>query len=47
MNVAENLCPVCQYKNELEAVVCENCGAALDDPFMDPGARPKPAICRR
>jgi hypothetical protein len=41
MNVSENLCPVCKYKNELEAVVCEHCGAALEDPFMDPGSRTK------
>jgi hypothetical protein len=43
MNVAENLCPVCKHKNELEAVVCGNCGATLDDPFMDPGAKTKTA----
>jgi FHA domain len=41
MNVSANLCPVCKHKNELEAVVCENCGATLDDPFMDPGAKTK------
>ena len=41
MNVVENVCPVCQTKNELEAVVCGNCGAALEDPFLDPGARTK------
>jgi len=41
MSVFENLCPVCQTKNELEAVVCGNCGAALNDPFLDPGAKTK------
>src|SRR5215510_1703727 len=41
MNVSENICPVCKHKNELEAVVCGYCGAALDDPFMDPGAKTK------
>jgi len=41
MNVSENLCPVCKHKNELEAVVCGYCGTALDDPFMDPGAKTK------
>jgi len=41
MNVSENICPVCKSKNELEAVVCWHCGAALEDPFMDPGARTK------
>jgi hypothetical protein len=41
MNVFENVCLVCKYKNELEAVVCGNCGAALEDPFMDPGAKTK------
>src|SRR4026208_2623799 len=41
MDILENVCPVCKHKNELEAVVCGNCGAALEDPFMDPGARTK------
>ena len=39
MNVSENVCPVCKNRNELEAIVCGNCGAVLDDPFMDPGAK--------
>jgi hypothetical protein len=41
MNVSENFCPVCKNKNELEAIVCGHCGAALGDPFMDPGAKTK------
>jgi FHA domain-containing protein len=41
MDILENVCPVCKTKNELEAVVCGNCGAALEDPFLDPGARTK------
>ena len=41
MNVSENLCPVCKTKNELEALVCGHCGAALEDPFIDPGAKTK------
>jgi hypothetical protein len=41
MNVSEQICPACKNKNELEAVVCMYCGAALDDPFLDPGARTK------
>ena len=41
MNTVENICPVCKESNEPEAVVCVNCGAALEDPFMDPGARTK------
>jgi pSer/pThr/pTyr-binding forkhead associated (FHA) protein len=41
MNVSENVCPVCKNKNELEAIVCGHCGAALEDPFMDPGAKTK------
>ena len=41
MNVSENICPVCKNKNELEAVVCGYCGAALEDPFIDPGAKTK------
>ena len=41
MNVTGNICPVCKESNELEAVFCRHCGAALEDPFMDPGARTK------
>jgi hypothetical protein len=41
MNALENICPVCQERNELEAIVCGHCGAALEDPFMDPGYRTK------
>lgn len=41
MSVAEHVCPACQYKNEVEAVVCGNCGAALEDLFQDPGAGTK------
>ena len=41
MNVSVQVCPVCQYKNELEAVVCGQCGETLPDPFMDPGAKTK------
>ena len=41
MNVSGNVCSVCGNKNEIEAVVCGKCGAALDDHFMDPGAKTK------
>ena len=41
MTALENICPACKENNELEAVVCWNCGMALEDPFMDPGARTK------
>lgn len=41
MNVSENICPNCKHKNEIESVVCANCGAMLDDPFIDPGAKTK------
>jgi len=41
MNIFEHVCPVCKHKNDLEAVVCGQCGAALDDPFLDPGAKTK------
>jgi hypothetical protein len=41
MDVSERSCPVCRNKNELEAVVCWHCGAVLDDPFADPGAKTK------
>ena len=44
MNATENICPVCKKSNELEAVVCRHCGAALEDLFMDPGARTKRTI---
>ena len=33
MEVTENVCPVCNQKNHLEASVCEHCGARLDDPL--------------
>ena len=41
MDALENICPVCKESNELEAVVCWNCGSALEDPYMDPGHRTK------
>jgi hypothetical protein len=41
MSILENVCPACTHKNDLEAVVCGHCGVALDDPFMDPGAKTK------
>jgi hypothetical protein len=39
MNASATICPVCKNKNEIEAIVCGHCGAALEDPFLDPGAR--------
>jgi hypothetical protein len=39
MNASATICPVCKNKNELESIVCGHCGAALEDPFLDPGAR--------
>jgi len=41
MNISENICPVCKTKNELEAIVCGHCGAALDDPFIESGLKTK------
>ena len=41
MTVSMKICPICKSSNELEAVVCQHCGAALEDPFMDPGAKTK------
>lgn len=41
MNISIQICPVCKYQNEPEAVVCGQCGATLPDPFMDPGAKTK------
>lgn len=37
MNVSENICPVCKTKNELQAVVCEQCGSVLNDPSVEWG----------
>ena len=39
MNSSENICPICKESNELEAIVCGHCGAVLEDPFTDPGAK--------
>lgn len=41
MNVAQKICPICKNKNELEAIVCGHCGAALEDLIMDPGTTTK------
>jgi hypothetical protein len=41
MNASENICPVCKESNEMEAIFCRHCGAALEDAFLDPGARTK------
>ena len=41
MNGIENICPVCKGSNELQAVFCRHCGVALEDIFMEPGARTK------
>lgn len=35
MHVSENICPVCNRKNEPDAVICVHCGATLADPFSD------------
>jgi hypothetical protein len=41
MDFIENICLVCNTKNELDAVVCWKCGAELADPYLDPGATTK------
>jgi hypothetical protein len=41
MSVSENICPVCKTENEIEATVCEQCGATLNDPFVDSGYKTK------
>jgi pSer/pThr/pTyr-binding forkhead associated (FHA) protein len=41
MNATENVCPDSKHINELETIVCGYCGSALQDPFMDPGAKTK------
>jgi hypothetical protein len=32
---AENTCPVCKTRNELEALICENCGVMLTEPLHE------------
>jgi len=39
MAVSENICPACQSSNELEALICRHCGAALDSPSIEAGFR--------
>lgn len=41
MHVAENICPVCHTKNELESTVCGHCGAALNDSFIEAAYKTK------
>jgi hypothetical protein len=41
MNISVQVCPSCKHQNEIEAVVCGQCGATLHDPFTDPGAKTK------
>jgi hypothetical protein len=41
MNVSENICPVCQTKNEPESNVCRQCGATLDGAFLESGYKTK------
>lgn len=41
MDVSEKVCPVCRTGNKLEANVCGQCGAALDDPLTDSGLKTK------
>ena len=41
MNVTENICPVCKTTNELKAVVCRQCGAALDGSLLESGHETK------
>lgn len=35
MNISENICLVCKTTNELDALVCSHCGAALHGPLSD------------
>jgi hypothetical protein len=41
MSISEKFCPICKNRNKVEAIVCGHCGAALEDPFLDPGAKTK------
>jgi FHA domain-containing protein len=35
MTVFENICPVCKTTNDLESIVCVQCGATLENPLVD------------
>lgn len=39
MNVVENVCPVCKTRNEVNATICAQCGAALEDLSLDGGLK--------
>jgi hypothetical protein len=41
MAVSENICSVCNTRNELESTVCRQCGAALGDPLIETGFKTK------
>jgi hypothetical protein len=41
MNSSEKICPVCKTKNQTEAILCEHCGAPLNDPLSDAEHRTK------
>jgi hypothetical protein len=43
MDVSKRFCPVCKAENEIEAIVCVNCGARLDDPSRDSEHKTKTA----
>lgn len=33
MDISVRICPVCQSRNEYDAILCVHCGATLDDPL--------------
>lgn len=41
MNVSAKICPVCQSSNDMEAIHCIHCGAALDEFAGDAGHKTK------
>ena len=41
MTVTGNACPVCNTRNELEAIVCGHCGASLNDSLNEFGHKTK------
>lgn len=43
MKASEKLCPSCRTSNKPDAVICERCGAQLNDPFKDSGHETKTA----
>lgn len=39
MNITENICPNCKTENELNAIVCKQCGTALQESSLEAGLK--------